>query len=187
MHIVAAHVRFLVALHADAVTHAMREEFSIARGLDHRARGLVHLGARDAGFGGRAARGVGLLRDLVDLRVLGLGIPHREGARQVGDVAVEGRAPVYYQQVAALELSFCRGGVRVGAVRPAGDDRRKRQFRLGAVSQQLDDQFRGQLFFGHADFDQRDRRFERGLRDLHRPLHFLDLGRVLPQPERGQR
>ncbi len=63
----------------------------------------------------------------------------------------------------------------------------KGRFRVRTLFEKMDHQLGGKFLLGHADLDQGDHRFERGLGDLHRPLHILNFDLILPQTEFSQR
>ena len=117
----------------------------------------------------------------------GVDFPDGKSARQVGDVAVEGRAPVKQEQIASLNFALARRGMRVSAGRPAANDWRKGHFGLRAVSQQLDNQFVGKFLFAHANFDERECGFQGVLGNFHSLTHFGDFIRVLANAQVGER
>ena len=90
LHVIAAHVGFFVAFHANAVTRAMREIDSVTGLLDHLTCNPVHIRARDAGLCSRAAGGVRFLHDSVDLLIFVFHRAYRKGTRQVGNIPIMG-------------------------------------------------------------------------------------------------
>src|SRR5215207_1207562 len=94
--------------HANAMAGPMSKVHSIARFLDHVARGYVYICARDAGLRRSPASSIGGLYDLVNLLRFSIHLPHGERARQVGDITVICCAPIDNEQVASPEFPLGR-------------------------------------------------------------------------------
>src|SRR5437773_11739766 len=103
----------LVAIHAEAVAEAVREERSVARSGDHLTRGAVHLLARRARAPQRHRGGLGVVHYVEHLaELLRREVAEPDGARDVGGVATHAAAAVDQHHGLALEL-----GPRGAAVR----------------------------------------------------------------------
>src|SRR4051812_13538183 len=112
----------LVDLQADAVAETVCEVLAVPRLRDHLPRRGVHIGHLGAGHDGTDPGRLGGVHEFVDLSLPVRGLAEDEGAGHVGVVAVDGRAEVHLDEVAALELGVRRLVVRDRRVRAGGDD-----------------------------------------------------------------
>ena len=108
--------RPLVDVEPDPVAQPVAEVLGVAGGVDDRAGDGVDLAPGGAGAHGRQRRLLSLEDELVDLAVARVEVTRRVGARAVGGVAVELRAPVDDDQRARRDLAP-RAAWRAGAPR----------------------------------------------------------------------
>src|SRR2546427_10506837 len=108
----------LVAVHAEPVAEAVREERAGARGGDHPARGAVHLFARRARAPQLHRGGLGVVHHVEHLaELVRRAIAEPDGTGDVGGVAAHAAAAIDQDDHLALELRAPRSAVRQRAGR----------------------------------------------------------------------
>src|SRR6266545_5101034 len=176
----------LVDLQADAVAGRVAEGVAAAGLRDHLAAGPVHLGAADPGAQRGQPRLLGAPHQLVELPLARRGAAEHHRAGHVGAVALDHRAEVEDDQVAAAQRPLARAVVRLGAVLAEGDDRVERRA-VAAVAAHADLELPGDLALGHARVEPAEHLGQRlgadpgGLAHRRQLVVVLDLTQLLDQ------
>src|SRR6266511_4268001 len=181
-----AHPGRLVDLQADAVAARVAEGVAAAGGRDHLAAGLVDLGTAHPGAQRGQSRLLSAPHQLVELPLARRGAAEHHRAGHVGAVALDHRAEVEDDQVAAAQRPLARAVVRLGAVLAEGDDRVERRA-VAAVAAHADLELPGDLALGHARVEPAEHLGQRlgadpgGLAHRRQLVVVLDLTQLLDQ------
>ena len=139
---------------------------------------LENIVALDARMDGGDALLVRTANERVQVELLLGGLAHYDGTRHVGTIVTVARAVIHEDEIALLDDTVARHGMRVGGVGAARHDGTEGQA-VGAVGEHKVLELVANLLLGHAGLNKTEHMLEGGIGDRLRVAHELDLLGVL--------